>query len=296
VTIALALLSSALFGVGVALQQRPAAEVSTRWAARPGLLIRLVRRPLWLLGMAAELAGFGVQIAALRHGSLVVVQPVITTSLLFTIGLASAWSGGVVSRREWLGVLSVVIGLAVFLALAAPSDHSLGQASRNAWLITGGCIGLSVGVALAVGLRSGGRRRAALLGIAAGLGDAIMAVMTKAFAHSLNSGTAAAVRSWAPYALCAAGLVALLLSQTAYQAGRPTVSLPLITVTDPIVSCAIGIGLFGETIDLDGLRGPCVVVAIIVMLFGLVTLSRSRTVLDVEVGSARIESAPVGSR
>ena len=38
--IALALMSAALFGTGVALQQRPASEVPAEFAARPGLLVR----------------------------------------------------------------------------------------------------------------------------------------------------------------------------------------------------------------------------------------------------------------
>ena len=85
--IALALLSAFVFGSGVVLQQRVAWDVPAEHAARPGLLIRLVRRPLWLLGMGADVIGFGLQAAALHSGSLVVVQPLIATSLVFTLVL-----------------------------------------------------------------------------------------------------------------------------------------------------------------------------------------------------------------
>ena len=61
-------------------------------AARPGLLIRVAQQPAWVLGVVAEVAGFVLQVIALRHGSLVVVQPLLTTSLLFTIALA--WPAG----------------------------------------------------------------------------------------------------------------------------------------------------------------------------------------------------------
>ena len=47
-TIALALLSAALFGTGVALQQQPASQVPMRFVGRPGLLIRVAQQPVWL--------------------------------------------------------------------------------------------------------------------------------------------------------------------------------------------------------------------------------------------------------
>src|SRR5579863_5699335 len=114
--IALALMSAALFGAGVALQQQPASQVPMEFAGRPGLLVRVARQPAWLAGVAAEIGGFALQVVALRHGSLVVVQPLLTTSLLFTIALAGAWTRQGVSKSEWLAVLAVVGGLAVFLA------------------------------------------------------------------------------------------------------------------------------------------------------------------------------------
>ncbi len=288
-TIVLALISSALFGAGVALQQRPASQVPVELAARPGLLWRVAQQPAWLVGVAAEIGGFALQVAALRHGSLVVVQPLITTSLLFTIALAGAWTRQGVSALEWAAVLAVVGGLAVFLTVANPSERSSGLADWEDWVVTG--VSMTVALVLLVwyGLRRTDRRRAASLGLAAGLADAFMAVMTKAFAHVTEHGLNAVVTSWIPYALCAAGLIAMLFTQTAYQTGLPKVSLPIITVADPLVSCGIGVGLFGEALHLSGGRAPIVVVAIAIMTAGLVVLSRSN-VAETEAGE------PVGSR
>lgn len=291
VTVLIAIVSSALFGSGVALQQRPARNVPASYAARFALLARVAHRPLWLLGVAAEFAGFALQVVALGHGSLVVVQPIITVSLLFTIALAGTWSRSTVSRRDWVAVVAVVIGLAAFLVLAQPSEHSRGQASSKAWSIMAVAVVVAVAVMLAAGFHSGGRRRAALFGLAAGVGDAVMAVLTKAFAHDLQPGVTHALRSWTPYALCAVGIVALLLSQTAYQVGRPTVSLPLITVTDPILSSALGIAIFGEVIHLHGVRGPVALAAVIVMVVGLVVLNHSSAVVELDAAPAAEPSA-----
>jgi drug/metabolite transporter (DMT)-like permease len=274
-TIVLALLSSALFGAGVALQQRPASEVPMELAARPGLLVRVARQPIWLLGVAAEIGGFVLQVIALRHGSLVVVQPLLTTSLLFTIALAGRWTGRRTTAVEWAAVVAVVAGLAVFLVVASPSEQSSGLADTEDWIVTALTIGTAIGLLLWVGLRQTDRKRAAALGLAAGLGDAIMAVLTKAFSHVTEQGLVAVITSWIPYALCAVGLMAMLLTQTAYQAGLPKVSLPIITVADPLVSCGVGVGLFGEALHLSGARGPIVVISIAIMAVGLIVLSRS---------------------
>jgi drug/metabolite transporter (DMT)-like permease len=288
VTVLLALLSSALFGAGVALQQRPASEVPIELAARPGLLVRVAQQPVWVVGVAAEFGGFVLQVIALRHGSLVVVQPLLTTSLLFTVALAARWTESSVRAGEWLAVIAVVAGLAVFLVVAHPSEQSSGSADAEDWITTGLSISLAVGLLLWIGLRRTGRRRAAALGLAAGLGDAMMAVLTKAFAHVTEHGIVAVLTAWIPYALVGAGLVAMLLTQTAYQAGLPKVSLPIITVADPLVSCGIGVALFGEALHLGGIRGPIVVFSIALMAAGLIVLSRSSVSTNPEpVGSAR---------
>lgn len=274
-TVLLALLSSALFGAGVALQQRPASEVPVELAARPGLLVRVAQQPVWILGVVAEVAGFVLQVIALRHGSLVVVQPLLTTSLLFTVALAARWTQNSVRPAEWVAIVAVVAGLAIFLVVAHPSEASSGLADAGDWVVTGLSMGAAVGLLLGIGLRRQGRRRAATLGLAAGLGDAMMAVLTKALAHVTEHGAVAVLTSWVPYALCAAGLTAMLLTQTAYQAGLPKVSLPIITVADPLVSCGIGVALFGEAVHVAGMRGPVVVLSIVVMAAGLIVLSRS---------------------
>jgi hypothetical protein len=99
---------------------------------------------------------------------------------------------------------------------------------------------LGGGMAMAAGLRAAGPARAAWFGLAAGIGDAFMAVLAKAFADSFGHGLSGAVVRWTPYVLVAAGVVVMLLISTAYQAGYPTRTLPIIAVADPLFGCLIG--------------------------------------------------------
>ncbi|MBO0729238.1 MAG: DMT family transporter [Acidimicrobiaceae bacterium] len=289
-TIVLALLSSALFGCGIALQQRPAREVPDTYAGRPSLLLRALRQPQWIAGFVAETAGFGMQVLALEHGSLVVVQPIVTTALLFTLWLTAGLDGQVLGAKEWAGAVAVVAGLSAFLILANPSEKGAGTAGPLAWAVFSGCL-LSTIVGLVVwGRQLTDRRRAAAFGVAAGLADASMAVLAKSFANSLNSGVGSAFRSWTPYAVAVCGVSAVMLSQTAYQAGRPTLSLPIITVVDPVVSVAIGVGLYGETMDVGGRGMVGMVLAVGLMGYGLVVLARSTLTLQREIALRHSEA------
>ena len=289
----LALLSAFVYGAGVVLQQRAALEAPPEEAARPRLLLRLVRRPLWLLGLSADVVGFGLQAAALHRGSLVVVQPLITTSLVFALVLTSVWTHEPISRRQWTAVGMVLLGLAVFLIVAAPNEESSAVAGMRDWILTTTTITAAAGVALAAGLRAVGSARAAFFAVAAGIADAFMAVMAKTFSGSFDDGLAATFRSWTPYALIAAGLIAMLLISTAYQAGHPTVSLPIITVTDPLVASLIGISLFGDELLLDGVRGPLVLLALAAIGTGLLMLSRDSRLANEVVGTR--QTVPEGT-
>jgi drug/metabolite transporter (DMT)-like permease len=96
----------------------------------------------------------------------------------------------------------------------------------------------------------------------------------KAFATSFNRGIPGIFETWMPYAVIAAGIATVLLIQSAYQSGHPTIALPVITVLNPLAASLIGITLFGETVRLTAASGPLVVLAAAVMALGLIVLGR----------------------
>jgi len=123
-SIVIALAAACLLGTGVALQHQQAATMSDESSVRPGLLIALIQRPLWLLGMGCDIAGFGLQAVALERGSLVVVEPVIATSLVFSLLVLGAMTHVRFSARELGSAVVVVGGLALFLLSASPTSSS----------------------------------------------------------------------------------------------------------------------------------------------------------------------------
>jgi hypothetical protein len=295
IAIVWALSAAVLYGTGAALQQHQAAAAPDGAAGRPGLLLLLMRRPWWLLGIVGELGGFATHAFALRSGPLTVVQMLLASSLVFSVGTVHLRAGRWPSAATWAAVIAVVAGIGSFVALTAPAlAHSQGQPSGAA-LAALGLGGFALPFAVG-GLASHGRRRALLLAVGAGLADAGVAVVTMTFTHSLSHGVSGMLTSWPAYALAIGGPCSLLLTQTAYQAGFPMVSLPVITVVSPMASLAVGIGLLGETTRLNLLTGAGVGLAVLVTTVGLVTLARTGSVPPAQPAAQPVARSAAGDR
>src|SRR6201996_6460048 len=269
VMIVSALAAAALYGAGAAIEQRQAAAAPQSAAGRPRLLLLLVRQPLWLAGIAAQIGGFAAHAFALRSGPLATVQMLVAGELVVAVVIVRCWSGRPLSRASWAAALTVVAAIAAFLVLTSPTGH--GHASALSHHALGAAAALGAGAAGAgavasavAGLRSQGRRRAVLLAVAAGLADSCSAVVTLAFSHVASQGLVAVVTSWSVYALVVSGAANVLLTQSAYQTGRPMITLPIISAVAPVASVAIGIGILGETPRTGVLGGVAAAAAVLI--------------------------------
>ena len=132
--IVLALVAALLFALGNTLQQKAGLDEPTDGASS-SLLLRMAQRPVWLVGIAADALGFVAQAAALGIGRLVVVQPLLVTSVVFALPLGARLQRASGSRARDVGAaILVVAALVAFLTIADPSggrdDAPLGE-----WLI-----------------------------------------------------------------------------------------------------------------------------------------------------------------
>lgn len=261
------------YAVASVLQHQAASAESTHLSLRPGLLLRLVSRPLWLAGVAADIGGYGFQFLALSYGSLVVVQPLMASGLLFALPLGTFAYHRHMTAREWKGAVEVVVGVSVFLVVAAPGEGRP-DASGGAWLaLLATTIGLSTALVLVADrVRS---RRAMLLAAATGTLYGLTAALTKTTGHLVGDGVVDAFTHWQPYALLAAGLLSLLVGQSAFQAGPLSSSLPVLAVIDPLASIVIGALAFDEAIEFGGIAPVVELAALVSMVAGIVHLARS---------------------
>ena len=263
-------------------QQNTAAQAPPEDALRVSLLIGLVRRPLWLLGILADVAGFLLQFVALGHGSLVLVQPLLVCGLLFALPLGAAvndrrWMTG----REWLGSGVVVAGLATFLVVANPAPGA-STTSGLAWLI----VSLSTLIpAIGLGMASRAASPAVastMQATAAGFLYGLGAALTKTVSHvaTTTSGSIPHILvqvfiTWQTYALVAVGLGSLVLSQTAFQSGPLGWSLPALSAVDPVVSIVVGALAFSEPIDSSAGAVLVESVGLALLIGGVLVLNRS---------------------
>jgi drug/metabolite transporter (DMT)-like permease len=278
VAVLLTLGAALLYAVTSVLQQSAAVEVAHHRSLRPGLLLDLVRRPRWLLGNVAEVGAVALQFVALRRGSLLLVQTVLVSGLLFALPLGAALQHRRLAVADWLATAAVVAGLGVFVVVARPT-RGRGDASPVAWAVV---LGLGCGMVAALILtapRRPGSRRATFLGAACGVLFGVDAALAKASGHLLNRGFVHAARSWEPYALAVLGVFGFLLAQSAFQAGPLAASLPLMTALDPVVSALIGVLAFRERLASDGPAVAVQVVAAVAIVGGAWVLARSPLVL-----------------
>src|SRR6202034_1662383 len=175
------------------------------------------------LGIAVQIGGFAAHAVALRSGSLATVQMLVSAEFVVAVVIVRLWSGRPLGRASWAAALTVVAAIAAFLALTSPGhDHLAAQQAHGAAMVLAAiATGGAALAAAVVGLRAGGRHRAVLLAVAAGLADACSAVVTMAFSHVAGHGPAALATSWPVYAVVACGAANVLLTQSAYQTGRP---------------------------------------------------------------------------
>jgi len=277
VMIAAALAAAVLYGAGAAVEQRQAAAAPVSSAGRPRLLFLLARQPLWLLGIAVQIGGFAAHAVALRSGPLATVQMLVSAELIVAVVIVRIWSGRPLGRACWAAALTVAAAVAAFLELASPGHgHAAGQAGYAAAAGLGAAATGAGALAAAVaGLRAAGRRRAVFLAVAAGLADSCSAVVTMAFSHVASHGLAALAASWTLYALAASGAGNILLTQTAYQAGQPMITLPVIAAVTPVASAAVGIGLLGEAPGTGLAGGVAAGLAVLIASLALAFLARS---------------------
>jgi len=253
------------------------AETNLRW----GLMAYAMRRKVWLAGFAFMVAAFLFQFTALHFGRLTTVQPILTLELPFLVAILGIWFRQHLGWHEWLGALFAAGGLAFFLLLASP-----GGGNQTPDLYDWGLVSIAVigGITIAVMLTRVGSPawKAAMFGSASAIAFAFTAALTKETNTLISHGWAGVFLAWPPYALAAGGLAGLFLTQNAFRSGPVTASQTTLVIVDPVASIIIGIGLFGDRVQTSGGRGVGEVLALLLLFFGVYSLTRSPLIIGVK--------------
>jgi drug/metabolite transporter (DMT)-like permease len=277
----LAALSAVLFALAATLQQRGQFSLARGGKPVSGVkeLLRLLAVPVWLLGTLVLFVGYATQGAALDRGKLVVVQPLLVTTIVWALPLGHWLTGQTVVRRQVVGAAIVVIGLAMFILVGSP-DAGVDNATARAYVIAAVAI-TAVVVALLAWLRSkqAPALRAAVLGVCAGLYFGLSATFTKPVINDLHVSVAQAVGDWRTWALLGFGLVAFIIQQMSLATGQLAPAMAAVSVSNPAVSVILGIALFEEKLTRPGWHVLVAAAALIASLAGavIITLANRET-------------------
>ncbi|QOW37292.1 DMT family transporter [Nocardia seriolae] len=267
-----AFIGAVLFAVSAVAQQRAAADVPEGDA----LLAKLIRNPRWLAGLIGDAGGFGFQVAALALGSVLVVQPILVTALVFALPLAAHYSGRRVTAVMWAQAAALSIALACFLVVGEPTE-GVAEAPWHRWMlplaVLAGLIAAGIAVATTVRVPT---LQALLLGGAAGLLFGISAALTENVTQQFGRGIGTAFTGWELYVLVACGMLGLYVQQRGYQVGPLSASLPAFTVAEPLGAAFLGMTVLDERLRSGPVGTAFVAASVVVMCVAAVRLSRAQ--------------------
>jgi hypothetical protein len=236
IAIIVAVAAALLFGIAAVADQFSTKRVQQRAPLSPRIFLDLVRQPLWLTAIGANVGGFALQVVALKFGSLAVVQPLLICDLIFAV-LIRSWVVKTWAKDRLVAVIVTAVGVAGFLIVAQPSA---GHTHVSIAVLPELLIGLAVLVGGCVALSRRNRDLGPLaLALACGLCYGSSAFLVKLVT---GTGLASLFTTWPLYVLIVVGPLGFLLNQHAFQ--RATILAPvlaIITAADPIVSIAMSL-------------------------------------------------------
>ncbi|MGW0158370.1 DMT family transporter [Mycobacterium sp. NPDC003323] len=270
----LALGAAAFIAIGDVIHQRSAHEVTDEDVSHLQLFLRLLRDRGWWIGSLVSALGFGLQAAALGLGSVLLVQALLVTSLLFALPLNARANRHRVSRFEWTWAVLLAASVAVIVTVGNPTAGQA-RAGTEVWLGVGAVLG-PVLVLCIIGARiwAGRPLGAILLSVVSGALWGVFAILTKGVVDRLGDGLADLLRTPELYAWALVAVAGTAYQQAAFRAGALTASLPTMTVTEPVVASALGVVVLGETLRPGEAGWVTLVAAVTVMVLATAALAR----------------------
>lgn len=271
---ALLALGAAFFiAIGDVIHQRSAHEVTDEPVSHVELFTRLLRDRRWWLGSLVAAAGFALQAAALGFGSVLLVQALMVTSLLFALPISARESRRPVTRWEWLWAALLAAAVVVIVIVGDPTaGHS--RASFETWTAVVVVLGPALVLCVLGANVVKGPASAVLLGFVSGALWGVFAVLTKGVVDRLDDGLWALLRTPELYVWALVAIAGTAFQQSSFRAGSLTASLPTMTVAEPLVGSVLGVVVLGEALRPGEAGWFTLIVAVVAMVVATVALAR----------------------
>jgi hypothetical protein len=275
VGLAAALVASALFNIGIALQGIEARSAPKDLGLRVSLLTKLFRRKRWVLGWVLGVVGIAPQVLAFADAPFVVVQPALASGLLILLFIGSRMFGEHVDWVEIIGVSAIIGGVAL-VGWGAPS-HT--EAHRSGVAVIAVVAALTAAGFFPFAVR--GSRWDTGMGsiVASGAGFAASNVATKLLSDDIGSGHYVVAATWGVVGIIS-GIAATITGMTAFQRRRATTVVPVSTAVQTFLPILLEPFFLREHWTSAKFGGAPIGVGLVIALVGTVVVSRTRAVSD----------------
>ena len=269
----LALGAAFFIAIGDVIHQRSAHEVADEPVSHFDLFARLLRDRQWWLGSVIAAVGFALQAAALGLGSVLLVQALLVTSLLFALPINARATHRRVTRWEWLWAALLAAAVVVIVTVGNPTEgHS--RASLETWTAVVAVLGPALVLCVVGANVVKGPVSAVLLGVVSGALWGLFAVLTKGVVDRIDDGLWELVRTPELYVWAVVAIAGTAFQQSSFRAGSLTASLPTMTVAEPVVGSVLGIVVLGEALRPGDAGWFTLIVAVVVMVVATAALAR----------------------
>jgi drug/metabolite transporter (DMT)-like permease len=262
-------------------------------------MLRLLRNPRWVFGLVLMVIGMVLNVYALATAPLTVVQPIGAIALVITTVVNAREQKIRINRPTVLAITACMAGSIGFVLLAinvTAENHGVTVRQELATVML-----LAAVVAAFGGISTIFRHRvnAFFYIMGAGILFGFVAVLVRTIAIALmdpNGRFLANVSWYVVLAVAVAGLLGTYFVQNAYSSGPPDLVIAGLTVVDPIVGIAIGIGILGELQpDVHPVIAMSMAGAATVAIVGVIALSRHHPDVLQRQEEARRKQGAAGS-
>lgn len=257
--------------LGVVLTALAARREPAEQSLRVGLLVRLVKRPLWWLAAFLDLGGWALKTAALLVAPLTVVAPAMALGL-FVLVVFSALVLKEKPRVPALIGIGLLAGGVALVALHSP-PREVSIAGPVPWLICGGLL-LAGALWVFVARAQGAHIDVRLMALSCGCAWALNGILSKLMADAIDSSrwTLLAVALSSAFTV---GALGYLSKTSALQSGEATTVESIVGVVNTLVPVALAPVLFGEDWPTEPARAAQLTVGLVLVGIGVYLLTHT---------------------
>ena len=246
------------------------------------LIVETSKNRLWRIGVIAEGIAALLELVALYFGSLLLVEPLLMTNLVFLLAIVHFRMKKPVLLREWVGIIFICIGISVFVAVAKP--HGGRGTFGLIWLVPIITISLlmALGALIARRITNNPKRRGLVGAVVAGLSLGMTAALTRLTMIQLHTGIVSTLSRWPLYALIISAVVSIITVQVGYGSGPLTITQSMLEISSLIVSTLLGLQIFGDTISTSLTAIIIETISFAIVVGGVIIISTSKPIVSLE--------------